>query len=110
VFYRGEIGAKLEDCLADVTEVSDPEEHTRQRYEYFTIKYGEMNEEVAEELASGTAHLRELGRHIEAGFDNTNNSFNSLDGRYHTISTTLRIQTILLLLILIALAVRLQIV
>ncbi|MEA1925519.1 MAG: acylphosphatase [Candidatus Altiarchaeota archaeon] len=107
---KEDVGAKLEDCLANVTKVSEPEEHTYQEYEYFTIKYGEINEEVAEGLASGTAHLRELGRHIEAGFNNTNSSFNSLDGKYHTISTTLKIQTILLLLILIALAVGLQIV
>ena len=77
-----EAGKELKDCLADVTQVSSPEELSPKEYEYFAIEYGEMNEEMAEGLSTGAAYIRELRGDM-------NNNFNTLDEKYHTVSESL---------------------
>lgn len=107
---KEEIGKELKDCLADVAHVSDPEEIPPEEHKYFTIKYGETNEEIAEGLATGAAYIREIrgdiggvGTQIKTGFDATNRNFRSLGDKYHVISGAIIIQTLLLPFILIAL-------
>lgn len=109
---KGEIGEKLKDCLANVTQVSDPEELPIREYKHFGIEYGKTNEEIAEGLATGAAYIKEIREdiggmdaHIKNGFNTTGGNFKGLDSKYHVISYTIAFQTLLLVLILLVLVV-----
>ncbi len=106
---------EINDELIEVKEITKTFEESTGEFEYFEIKYGELQEEFTESIGAGRRELIaiketidfnfktlgekvdsagkntvDVGKKIDSGFSRTDSDFKALDGKYDIVSKELK--------------------